>query len=544
MELKDKTILMLGGSGLVGRAVAKELLAHCPRRIVLVALYEEEVRAGAKWLASYAGETEIATEWGDIFVPEDAAKLERRAMLADQQLRELVLHDLLGELTKDVLQRNFLFRLFERYEPHAVVDCINTATAFAYQDVFHSARDLLAAAREGPVTPERVEEHVLSIPMPQLIRHVQIMLECLRAFPTEGYVKIGTSGTGGMGLNIPYTHSEERPSRTLLTKSAVAGAHSLLLWLMARTPGAPATMEIKPTTAIAWREIAYGPVRRRGQPVRRVDCPQPLPVGEAFQEQAGGWEDTGSVLQSVWIDCGENGLFARDEFETVTALRQMEFITPEEVAAYVVSELQGHPTGRDIVAALDGSTAGPTYQAGVMRAAAIDRLVTLEREHGLRSVAFELLGPPRLTKLLYETFVLSRLRDSVRGLAESDARQLSTEAARLVAEDALLRSTIVSVGLPIVVPDGKVYRGECVIIPPESDDIEPAVARGWVDLRPENCGVWIDRAKSMVEQARGRGAGTDSGVEWGAIEPDNPIAPPQFATWIFRHEDGGERIKR
>ncbi len=70
------------------------------------------------------------------------------------------------------------------------------------------------------------------------------------------------------------------------------------------------------------------------------------------------------------------------------------------------------------------------------------------------------------------------------------------------------------------------------------------MARGWVDLRPENCGVWIDRAKSMVEQARGRGAGTDSGVEWGAIEPDNPIAPPQFATWIFRHEDGGERIKR
>src|SRR5256885_8712630 len=34
-------------------------------------------------------------------------------------------------------------------------------------------------------------------------------------------------------------------------------------------------------------------------------------------------------------------LFARDEFETVTALGQMEFITPEEVADYVMSELQG-----------------------------------------------------------------------------------------------------------------------------------------------------------------------------------------------------------
>ena len=43
---------------------------------------------------------------------------------------------------------------------------------------------------------------------------------------------MGTTGTGGMGLNIPYTHSEERPSRVLLSKSAMAGAQSMLLFLM------------------------------------------------------------------------------------------------------------------------------------------------------------------------------------------------------------------------------------------------------------------------------------------------------------------------
>ncbi|UCF40315.1 MAG: short-chain dehydrogenase [Gemmatimonadota bacterium] len=544
MELKGKTILMLGGSGLVGHAVARELLQRGPKRIVLVALYEDEVRAGAASLAPFAGATEIVTEWGDIFVPADAAKLDRQAILADQRLRETVLGDLLGELSSEVLDRNFLFQLFRRYEPHAVVDCINTATAFAYQDVFHSARDLLDAARKGPVTLEQVEEHVLSIPMPQLIRHVQIMLQCLRSFGTEAYVKVGTSGTGGMGLNIPYTHSEERPSRTLLAKSAVAGAHSLLLWLVARTPGAPATIEIKPTTAIAWREIGYGPVRRRGEPVQLYDCPEPLPVTEAFQERAEGWTDMGRLLESVWADCGENGLFARDEFETVTSLRQMEFITPEEVATYVVSELQGQPTGRDIMAALDASTAGPTYQAGLLRAAAIERLDALEREHDLRSVAFEMLGPPRLTKFLYEAFVLSRLCASVRVLAESDAKQLARQADALLKQDAELRSTIVSVGLPIIVPGGKVYRGELVIIQPDGGDIEAAVARGWVDLRPGSCGTWIRRAQLMVEQAGRRDRRTDSGVEWGAIEPDDPIAPSRFATWIFRYEDEGERIKR
>jgi hypothetical protein len=62
----------------------------------------------------------------------------------------------------------------------------------------------------------------------------------MRRAGTASYLKVGTSGTGGMGLNIPFTHSEERPSRMLLAKSSVAGAHSLLLYLMARTPGAPA----------------------------------------------------------------------------------------------------------------------------------------------------------------------------------------------------------------------------------------------------------------------------------------------------------------
>ena len=51
------------------------------------------------------------------------------------------------------------------------------------------------------------------------------------------YVKVGTTGTGGMGINIPYTHSEDKPSLTLLAKSAIGFAHTGLLFLLARTPG-------------------------------------------------------------------------------------------------------------------------------------------------------------------------------------------------------------------------------------------------------------------------------------------------------------------
>jgi NAD(P)-dependent dehydrogenase (short-subunit alcohol dehydrogenase family) len=547
MDIRDRTIVMLGGAGLVGHAVARRLLALAPKRIVLVALYEDEVRHTAESLAPYQGKAAIECEWGNVFFPEAAAKLDRRVILADPGLRRMLLDDIVGDLSPAVLQRSFLYQLFARWHPDVVVDCINTATAFAYQDVFQSARELLAAAGQGTVDTEQVERHVLTLTMPQLIRHIQILAEAMRQFRPGAYVKVGTSGTGGMGLNVPYTHSEERPSRTLLTKSAVAGAHTLLLFLLGRTPWAPATIEIKPTAAIAWREIGFGPIRRKGASIQRYDCPEPLPLAGAFGLDAAGWVDLGGPLESVYVDVGENGVFARDEFETITTLGSMEFITPEEIADYVVLEIQGRPSGRDVVTALDSATAGPTYQAGVLRSVAIERLRQLEAQHDVRPVAFEMLGPPRLSKNLFEAHICGRFCKTVRALAESDPKKLAAAAGRTLAEDAELRSIIVSVGLPVVLEGDRVYRGEVVIVQPEDGNIEAAIPRGWVDLRARNLGTWVTRAQRTLEQdaeRRARPAGSGSDEDWFAMSPDDAIEPARFATWIFTYEDEGARIKR
>ena len=131
---------------------------------------------------------------------------------------------------------------------------------------------------------------------------------------------------------------------------------------------------------------------------------------------------------------------------------------------------------------------------------------------------------------------------------------------RLLATDAALRQQIISVGLPIVAPDGKtLYRGSSVVVAPEAGrgggggwgggagDLLSAAPRGWVDLRPEQFGVWIKRAGAMVQHADARAAGPQSSgsdVEWNAIEPDDPIKPSRFATWVFTVEDKGTRIKR
>ena len=160
-----------------------------------------------------------------------------------------------------------------------------------------------------------------------------------------------------------------------------------------------------------------------------------------------------------------------------------------------------------------------------------------------------MLGPPRLTKLLYEAYICRQLCPNVRALAAGRAAPLAEAAWRLVTTDAALRQQIISVGLPIVAPSGKdVYRGAVVVMPPEPGRDPLSVApRGWVDLRPEQFGVWITRARAMVEEAEARAAGPQSSgsdVEWNAIEPGDAIEPARFATWVFTVEDKGTRIKR
>jgi hypothetical protein len=118
--------------------------------------------------------------------------------------------------------------------PYIIIDTINTATGLQNR-TFTAAKalkDRLNSLKEGaPITNETkaaVEQVLCSLYVPQLIRHVQIFLQSMVETKTKFYLKIGTCGTGGMGLNIPYTHSEDKPSQMLLSKSAVAGGHSLL----------------------------------------------------------------------------------------------------------------------------------------------------------------------------------------------------------------------------------------------------------------------------------------------------------------------------
>jgi hypothetical protein len=339
-----------------------------------------------------------------------------------------------------------------------------------------------------------------------------------------------------MGLNIPYTHSEERPSRVLLSKSAVAGAHTLLLFLMGRTPDAPITKEVKPTAAIAWKKIAFGEIKKRGKAIELVDCPPERAVklsGKLRLAMPNAAKKTGETLRSVFIDTGENGIFSRGEFEAISTPGQMEFVTPEEIADCV-----------------------PTYRAGFMFSGAMQQMQKLEEEHGTESVAFEMLGPPRLSKLLYEAYLLRRCFTSMHTVVQTNAKALSDAVTNLIHVDSQLRSQIISIGIPILLPNGKsLLRGSMIKIPPyrgedtlalSSRSIDQWAHDGWVDLRVKNMETWRTRFKQIISDIERLPPDETSSRTMHNREYWKDLAeidPGKVCGWLFTYEEKGRRMK-
>jgi len=376
---------------------------------------------------------------------------------------------------------------------------------------------------------------------------------------TKIYFKIGTSGTGGMGLNIPYTHSEEKPSRVLLSKSAVAGAHTLLLFLMARTPETAITKEIKPAAAIAWKKIKFGTVYKGGKVIEldNISFESTVELNGKFSFKLNKpFNKSKDVLKSVFIDTGENGIFSRGEFETISAHRQMEFVTPEEIAEDIIFEIKGGNTGHDVINALDNATLHPSYRAGYLQHFAAEKLAQLEKENDVHSVAFEMLGPPRLSKLLYEIHLIKLVAGTMKKILEISANKFSQDITEIIKNDDKLRNEILSIGIPILLPDGKsLLRGNEIKIPVFTGDDELPISKrkidlwandGWVDLRIKNFDVWKKRIKTIIDEALSIPEDDTSSQHVRTTQYWNnfgEINIGRIVSWIFIHEEKGKRMK-
>ena len=568
--MHDKSFLIFGGGGLVGLQIARSIAEElAPERIVIVSLDADDVRSATHELQEIYAHLPIEFKgvWGNIFVRQEYASQSRDWLLENYSQRDELYTDLYGPLA-EAYENSFMVQIVRQYRPDVIVDSINTATAISYQNVYSAsaaakrsidqlldyvAQNKFSAAQDNLVNVERAfETLLLSQSVPQLIRHVIMLNQVMREVGTRLYLKIGTTGTGGMGLNIPYTHGEDKPSATLMSKTAVAFAHTGLLFLMARTAGGAIVKEIKPGAMIGYADVACRIIQERGKEVNVFSSrTERLADTLALHMDAAEFDVLGTLKLPV-VDTGENGLFTRGEFEAITSLRQMEYMTPEEIAREAVLEIIGSNTGKDVIAAVDGAVMNPTYRAGYLRQQALEDLKRLEIESEMRSVALGQLGPPQLSKLLWEAELLQIKFGALSNVLKQSPFELVEQVYNLLLGDAKLRQTITSIGLPILTPDGKeLMRGPFVRIPESQceqivtvreGDIERWANKGWVDLRSENFRRWQERFRVMEasrQNAFGHGSAalTRGAYLWDEIQSGTIVG------WIFNNEEEGYRIK-
>ncbi len=505
---------------------------------------------------------------GDVFTRQEFSDQPRSKVLESYTNRDKLYEDLFGRFDTAYAQSR-LVMLIQEHRPDVIIDGINTATAISYQDVFTAtvttkrkidelfekvaAREVEEARGMWKTAEAEFENLILFQSIPQLIRHVLFINQAMREVGTRLYLKIGTTGTGGMGLNIPYTHGEDKPSPVLMTKTAVAFAHTGLLFLMARTPGGPIVKELKPGAMIGYADITCRTVHtRQGKPfVLYAASQEPLSGSLSSRKDPAQYERLG-LLDLPVIDTGENGLFTKGEFEAITALRQMEFITPEEIALDAVLEIKGSNTGRDVISAIDGSVMNPTYRAGYLRQQALEELKRLELETGAHSVALGILGPPELSKLLWEAELLRIQYGTLAEVLEQDPGEISADLYRHLRENPAVLHSITSIGVPVLTPDGQtLLRGPALNIPEVkgarevaigAGDIDRWADKGWVDLRPANFARWQARFRLMErKRQRVRGKGSAAVTREAYLFDDIRIGT--IVGWIFNNEEEGYRIK-
>lgn len=607
--MSDKTFLLLGGAGLVGlqvaRAVAREIE---PQRIVIASLYQKEIRDALAQLNKEFPEVDWVGVWGDGFLRSEFTRMRRRELLDSPARRAALYDDLFGDLDA-AYERARLTKVIREYKPNVIVDSINTATAISYQDAYAASviakqkmdalfgeldaltrtvrqlQPVTARVPAGGANPaseaafsreqfehalEQLNAHtaalselrkpaqsafesvLISQAVPQLVRHVVLILRAMAEVGTRLYLKIGTTGTGGMGLNIPYTHGEDKPSAKLMSKTAVGFAHTGLLFLMARTPEAPLVKEIKPAAMIGYADISMRAIQERGKPVLRYAPRYQKLNGELTLHDVPDASQERGKLEVVIIDTGENGQFAKGEFEAITAMNQMEFITPEEIASKVVLEIMGVNTGNEVLSALDSTVLNPSYRAGNLRRAALADLTRLEDETRIPSVALGQLGPPELSKLLFEAFLLRERYHTLERVLNQRPKKIAEALYAWLKKHPNIKEMIVSVGLPILAPDGAtIWRGPTIRIPERADtnrvpltadNVDAWARKGWVDLRPENFAVWRERFEQMERTRKGlRGRGSAAVTTEAYLFEEIHIG--EVVAWVFNNEAEGYRIK-
>lgn len=498
-----KTILVLG-VGQIGKAITRRIIEQKPEKIILHNLTKNECDNCCKYFSKYCKNIELISSYGNIFMPYEFNKLTN--MQEKLSCKDELLQFYYSDLGPDILKKSTLYKLVQKWRPDLIVDAINSGTVLGN----HYKPELILSkvSKSAQIDVNTSVSILLNDFVPKAINFVYSLKLAMEDFKVKKYLKISTTGLGGMGMNMPYTHGDTPKaslSFALMGKISAAGVLHQLLWNLSHTTNLNISLLI-PATFVGYDSTKFEPIETDVGLVKKINNPKKLRLkeGDTLEYSRGVSEE---YLKFPVVRAGENHVYSLYELSALTAVGQMEAITKEEVANAAIEDICGQ-TKKNMLNYMDSGMLSSTFAGKTMVEKIKTELLNLMQENRTTSIATGNLGVT-VAKRLYELYMIKKVCKTVDDLKKIDIKELYDLIVQNLESDKNLIVEMLSLGLPIVTENENVYIGDYSLFPGKDSNLtitrerlEKWIQVGWVDLRAENILFWKETIDYVYSDAK------------------------------------------
>lgn len=440
---KNSKFIIIGGGGLVGRSFLVLLLKKGFRNISVISLKSKRVINNLQSLQKRYN-VPIKQYWANVLVPKKLKQYTIKQIIMDPKRNRSLQRYLEKPFNSNKIENeSVLFQIIKDEKPNYIVDCINSATQCSYINYPGKSFEGSGIGLNMLLRFYQVISHLLN---DNFWKQKKIKMEI------DTYLKIGTTGIGGMGLDMPFTHGEEKPSMSLLKKVAMAGAQQMILFAMQNNRSKVKIMKIVPATAI-------------------------------FSKNINGTINNENHLN---IDGGESGGYSLEEFRLLSDPKQMGFIDSESLAIRIFNVLSMNDTKKNVLTSFESGVIRPTKRASKIRKDILSRGSAMLKERDLECIAHGNLGPKRVQKMLYESKIFGDFFiENRKKFFNYKPKELSSIISKKIKKNLKLTKEIRASQLSVKYQVSRIQKHTEV----NNDDI--------IDLRSINCKKWQHRFKKL-----------------------------------------------
>jgi len=528
------TILFIG-TGQIGKAILNKIFQFKPKTIIVHNLTKKESDVVCEKYKKKCKDIKFVSSYGNIFMPYSLRNVENKDLYSES---ESIINYFYSEITSDILENSSIVTLIKTHKPDLIVDAINTATVLG-NSYDPENRKKQYINNIGDCCQKLLVDDYTT----KLINFVYSLKYGIETYGVKKYVKVSTTGLGGMGINMPYTHGDNpklQLSSALMGKISASGVLHQLLWNLSHTKDIDISLII-PATFVGYDSVKSEPIetdkgliyKRESSDAKNLNFGQNLVYNPKI---------TNDYLQFPVVRAGENHVYSNLELQVLTALGQMEAITKEEVANHVIESIKGC-TNKDILSALDNTMLGPTYCGKDM---------INEIEYKFKNISKQELGIATgnlgvtLSKQLYELYLIKQSCETIEDLKNINIETLCKKVNNLLTKD--LIAEIISLGIPILTNNDQYYIGDYSLFPSNKDDkmltqdnLKKWVKVGWVDLREENLIKWRNRLLQIFEDAEHEINNHDYSIDKSILKIKNDYNIAEYLAYYYNLKNKGRK---